>query len=49
MTSVFDSLHTNSLSANHSRIPLPKQKYGNDMEKLGPHMAHIWEWHGKAE
>ena len=30
-------------------LPLPKQKYGNDMEKLGPYMAHIWKWYGKDE
>ena len=28
---------------------LPKQKYRNHREKFGPHMAHIWEWYGKAD
>ena len=30
------------------RAPLPEKKYGNDMEKHGPYMTHIWEWYGKV-
>ena len=28
--------------------PLPKQKYGNDMELFGPYLTHRWEWYGKV-
>ena len=28
--------------------PLPKEKYGNCMEKVGPYLAHMWKWYGKV-
>ena len=29
-------------------IPLPKQKYGNDMANVGPYLTHMWKWYGKV-
>ena len=28
--------------------PLPKKKYGNGMEKVGPYLTHMWKWHGRV-
>ena len=33
----------------HNLHALPKRDYGNSMAKLGPYMAHMWEWHRKTK
>ena len=35
------------VSQEQPQLPLPKKNYGNDMAKLGPYVAHMWEWYGK--
>jgi len=32
-----------------NKMPLPKRNYRNGMAKLGPYMAHMWEWYGKTK